>query len=104
MIDELDGSLHPLLARFLVRLVHTPDIARVGAQLWATTHDTSLLDTKLLRRDQIWFVEKDPEQATELYSLSDFKPRKNDLIERGYLLGRYGGIPFVRDLELAKSW
>ena len=104
VVDELDGSLHPLLARFLVRLVHTPDIAGKGAQLWATTHDTSLLDTKLLRRDQIWFVEKSAEQATELYSLSDFKPRKNDLIERGYLLGRYGGIPFVRDLDLANSW
>jgi hypothetical protein len=104
VVDELDGSLHPLLARFLVRLVHTPEIAGKGAQLWPTTHDTSFLDTKLLRRDQIWFFEKSAEQATELYSLSDFKPRKNDLIESGYLLGRYGGIPFVRDLDLANSW
>jgi AAA15 family ATPase/GTPase len=59
------------------------------------THDTNLLDGTLLRRDQIWFTEKDSNGATHLYPLSDFKPRKNENLERGYLQGRYGAIPFL---------
>lgn len=97
VIDELDRSLHPLLARFIVRLVHNPAVSRKAAQLWITTHDTTLLDTDLLRRDQIWFVEKDEHQASRLYPLSDYRPRKNEALERGYLMGRYGGIPFVSE-------
>jgi len=97
VIDELDRSLHPLLARFIVRLMHNPAVSTKAAQLWITTHDTTLLDTDLLRRDQIWFVEKDEHQASRLYPLSDFKPRKNEALERGYLMGRYGGIPFVSE-------
>lgn len=96
-IDELDRSLHPLLARFIVRLIHNPAVSTKGAQLWITTHDTTLLDTDLLRRDQIWFVEKDESQASRLYPLTDFQPRKNEALERGYLIGRYGGIPFVSE-------
>jgi len=99
VIDELDRSLHPLLARFVVRLIHNPDISRNAVQLWITTHDTTLLDTDLLRRDEIWFVDKDAKQSTRLSPLSDFKPRKGDVLERGYLMGRYGGIPFVRNLK-----
>jgi hypothetical protein len=97
VIDELDRSLHPLLARFIVRLMHNPAVSTKAAQLWITTHDTTLLDTDLLRRDQIWFVEKDEHQASRLYPLSDFKPRKNEALEWGYLKGRYGGIPFVSE-------
>lgn len=97
VIDELDRSLHPLLARFIVRLMHDPAVSTKAAQLWITTHDTTLLDTDLLRRDQIWFVEKDEHQASRLYPLSDFKPRKNEALERGYLMGRYGGIPSVSE-------
>ncbi|WP_169293942.1 ATP/GTP-binding protein [Advenella sp. EE-W14] len=96
VIDELDTSLHTLLVRELVHLFHQPDINTGGAQLIFTTHDTSLLDApNLLRRDQIWFVEKDQDQASTLVSLSEFSPRKNEALERGYLIGRYGGIPFL---------
>ena len=66
-----------------------------------TTHDTSLLsDPALFRRDQIWIVEKDTDQATKLASLAEFSVRKNEAIERGYLVGRYGGVPFPR----SQSW
>lgn len=96
VIDELDTSLHTLLVRELVRLFHRPEVNTGGAQLIFTTHDTSLLDAPdLFRRDQIWFVEKDRDQASELVSLSEFSPRKNEALERGYLMGRYGGIPFL---------
>lgn len=95
VIDELDSSLHPMLMRFVLELVHNPSISRRGAQLLITTHDTSLLDLELVRRDQIWFVEKDEHQASKLFPLSDFSPRKNEALERGYLFGRYGAIPFV---------
>lgn len=96
VIDELDTSLHTLLVRELVRLFHRPEVNTGGAQLIFTTHDTSLLDAPdLFRRDQIWFVEKDRDQASELVSLSEFSPRKNEALERGYLMGRYGGIPFI---------
>ena len=96
VMDELDTSLHPLLVRELVRLFHRPEINIGGAQLIFTTHDTSLLDAPdLLRRDQIWFVEKEGDQASSLVSLSEFSPRKNEALERGYLMGRYGGVPFL---------
>jgi AAA15 family ATPase/GTPase len=98
VIDELDTSLHTLLVRELVRLFHRPEVNTGGAQLIFTTHDTSLLDAQdLFRRDQIWLVEKDRDQASALVSLSDFSPRKSEALERGYLMGRYGGIPFLND-------
>lgn len=96
VIDELDNSLHTLLVRELVRLFHRPEINTGGAQLIFTTHDTSLLDApNLFRRDQVWFVEKDRDQTSTLISLSEFSPRKNEALERGYLMGRYGGVPFL---------
>ncbi len=64
-----------------------------------TTHDTTLLSQHLLRRDQVWFMEKDEAQSTKLYPLSDFSPRENEAVERGYLNGRYGGIPFLKELD-----
>lgn len=95
VIDELDTSLHPLLVRELVRLFHRPEINTGGAQLIFTTHDTSLLDAPdLFRRDQVWFVEKNADQSSTLVGLSEFSPRKNEALERGYLMGRYGGVPF----------
>lgn len=97
VVDELDSSLHPLLVRRLVELFQTPTINKLGAQLIFTTHDTSLLDPELFRRDQIWFVEKDVEQASRLYPLSDFSPRKKEALEHGYLMGRYGALPFLTD-------
>lgn len=96
VVDELDTSLHTLLVRELVRLFHRPDINQKGAQLIFTTHDTSLLDAPdLFRRDQIWFVEKNADQSSSLIGLSEFSPRKNEALERGYLMGRYGGVPFL---------
>jgi len=68
-----------------------------GAQLIFTTHNPLLLDRTLLRRDQIWFTEKDEEGATRLYPLTDFQPRKEESLVKGYLAGRYGGIPFIPD-------
>lgn len=96
VVDELDTSLHPMLVHFLVKHLH-----HTGgkAQLIFTTHDTTLLSQRILRRDQVWFMEKTPERASKLYPLSDFSPRENEAIERGYLNGRYGGIPFLKDLD-----
>jgi uncharacterized protein len=96
VVDELDTSLHPLVVHHLVKQLHHEG---TKAQLIFTTHDTTLLSQKLLRRDQVWFLEKDAKSATRLYPLSDFSPRDNEAIERGYLNGRYGAIPFLRELD-----
>lgn len=98
VIDELDRSLHPLLVRQIVKTFQDPTINTKGAQLIFSTHDTSLLDAMLLRRDQIWFAEKRETQASTLTPLSDFSARKNEAFERGYLTGRYGGIPVLDGL------
>lgn len=96
VVDELDTSLHTLLVQALVRLFHQPAVNTGGAQLVFTTHDTSLLDAYgLFRRDQIWFVEKRKDQSSNLYALLEFSPRKNEAIERGYLQGKYGALPFL---------
>jgi hypothetical protein len=94
-IDELDASLHPLLAIQLMRLFNDRAANPRGAQLLFTTHDTNLLSAGVLRRDQIWFTEKGPDGASRLYPLTDFKPRKGENLENGYLQGRYGAIPFL---------
>jgi len=96
-VDELDTSLHPLIVHQLVRVLNR---ANSKAQLIFTTHDTSILSQRILRRDQIWFVDKGPTKATKLYSLADFSVREQEAVEKGYLSGRYGAIPFLKDLEL----
>lgn len=93
-VDELDRSLHPKLTHYLVQLFNSKT-NRNNAQLVFTTHDTTLLDPDLLRRDQVWFVEKNPQRASHLYSLLEFSPRKEEALERGYLKGRYGAIPLI---------
>jgi hypothetical protein len=102
VVDELEASLHPLLALQVVRQFNDPRANPRNAQLLFTTHDTNLLGTELgepaLRRDQIWLTEKDDEGATCLYPLTDYKPRKAENLERGYLQGRYGAIPFLGPL------
>ncbi len=95
LVDELDRSLHPILARSLVELFNSKESNPKGAQLIFNTHDTNLLSGGLLRRDQIWFTEKDRKGASHLYPLTDFKPRKGENLENGYLQGRYGAIPFL---------
>lgn len=96
-VDELDRSLHPHMTRFLVGLFHGHN-SKNNAQLVFTTHDTTLMTADLLRRDQVWFVEKDDQQSSQFYSLLEYSPRKDEALERGYLKGRYGAIPFIGDL------
>jgi len=100
LYDELDTSLHPLMTRFLIRLFHGANTNPKNAQLVFTTHDTSLLDADIFRRDQVWFIEKDKKSASKLYPLSDFSPRKDEALERGYLRGRYGALPFIGELKI----
>ena len=95
-IDEFDTSLHPMLVSYLVKLFNNPEVNRANAQLIISTHTMTLLNLKELRRDQIYFVEKNQETGTsELYSLDEFSPRTREDIRKAYLLGRYGSIPNV---------
>lgn len=99
VIDELDRSLHPHLAKFLIEFINRPNKTR--AQLIATTHNVVLLQNQdVLNRNQVWFMEKDANQAASLVPLSDYRPRKKESLLRGYLGGRYGAIPNVSDPRL----
>lgn len=95
--DELETRLHPLLAETIIKLFHNPKTNPNGAQLIFTTHNTTLMQQDLFRRDQIWFTEKGRDGATDLFSLWDFKPRQGENIERKYLMGRFGGIPIINE-------
>ena len=98
IVDEIDRSLHPLLCHALLKLFL--DACPSGCQqMIVTTHETYLLDLELLRRDEIWFLEKDKHQQTRLSSLVDWKARKDLRVEKGYLQGRFGGIPFIGDTK-----
>ncbi len=99
-VDELGTSLHPLLVHFLLNLFHNPEKNHNNAQLIFNIHGTTVLDQNLMRRDQIWFVEKDAENATCLYPLSDYKPRKGEALQKGYLYGRYGALPIIDESSL----
>lgn len=104
VIDELNKSLHPDLVRFLVKLFNSK-LNRNNAQLIFTTHETSVLRKDLLRRDQIWFCEKDADRATNLYPLTDFKPHiSREDIEEYYLNGRYGAKPILQDFILPEHF
>lgn len=99
-IDELHDNLHPRLVAFLVQLFHSDETNPKNAQLVFTTHETSILNQEVFRRDQIWFCEKDDRQASVLYPLTDFSPRKNrENLELAYLSGRYGALPYIRPLR-----
>jgi AAA15 family ATPase/GTPase len=104
VIDELDRSLHPLLVRQIVEAFQSGAPEECKAQLIFTTHDTSLLDAKLLRRDQIWLTEKRQDQSSHLIPLTEFSPRKNEALEKGYLGGRYGGVPILGGSLISGSW
>lgn len=93
VMDELDASLHTQACEAILALFSSPETNPHGAQLIATTHDTNLLRSPLLRRDQVWFTEKNDEGATRVYPLTDIRTRKGDNIARGYLQGRYGAAP-----------
>lgn len=101
IIDELGSSMHPMITRLLISLFNSKDTNPMGSQLIFTTHDTNLLDNKFLRRDQIWFTEKDDKAATDLYSLVEFKDasgvkvRNDRSYEKDYINGKYGAIPYL---------
>ena len=104
VIDELDASLHTQACEALLALFSSRHTNPKGAQLIATTHDTNLLRSRVLRRDQVWFTEKDKDGATNLYPLTDIRTRKGDNIERGYLQGRFGAIPFAGSVDDLFGW
>ncbi|MDE0330693.1 MAG: ATP-binding protein [Nitrospinae bacterium] len=93
IIDELDASLHTYASEAILRLFCSSTVNQNGAQLIATTHDTNLMKSPILRRDQLWFADKNNEGATEIYPLTDIRTRKGDNVELGYLQGRYGAVP-----------
>ena len=94
-MDELETSMHPLMVRELLRLFFSDKENPHGAQILFTTHNPLLLDATLLRRDQVWFTDKDASGEAHLYPLSDYSPRRGESLVRGYLSGRYGAVPFV---------
>jgi AAA15 family ATPase/GTPase len=96
-LDELDRRLHTKLSRCFVEMAI--NCRNKNNQLIFTTHDTNLLDLDLLRRDEIWFVEKNDQGASSCYSLAEFKVRPDLKIEKGYLNGRFGAIPFFGNLK-----
>jgi hypothetical protein len=97
VIDELDRSLHSTLSYRILELFLN-NKKRQESQLIVTTHETSLLNLNLLRRDEIWFIEKDKTGASTVYSLEEFAPRYDKDIRKGYLLGRFGAIPIVQNV------
>jgi len=107
LVDELETSLHPRLAAKIVEMFNCRKTNQVNAQLIFSTHDTNLLGNTAgapsLRRDQIWFTEKDKAGATKLYPLTNYKPRKAENLERGYLQGRYGAVPFLGNFNVDEN-
>jgi hypothetical protein len=95
LIDEFDTSLHPLIARFLIQLLTDPAASSRGAQLLVTSHNTTLMDLDILRRDEIWLMSLDDNRASGLSPLLRSSPRKREPIAKGYLRGRYGAVPQI---------
>lgn len=108
-IDELDAKLHPLLLRYILTMFHDETINKNGAQLIYVTHDNYTLTKDIFRRDQIWFVEKDSNAVSHLYSLAEYKSdddkkiRKDASYNKDYLLGKYGSIPILRGYDMWRT-
>ena len=108
-IDELNARLHPLLVRNFLLTFLNPEINTNHAQLIFTTHDTWQLSNQLLRRDEVWFTEKDGQGISKLYSLADFvdesggRIRKDESYEKNYLIGKYGAVPTLKSIDLFKE-
>lgn len=100
LIDEFNTKLHPLLQKYLIDLFYD---GTTSGQLIYTTHDTSLLDKRFMRRDQIWFVEKNNKGESSLYSLSDYKARNDSSFGKDYLAGVYGAIPILKDFSFSEA-
>jgi len=94
-IDEIDTSLHPQLVSYIVQLFNSKEHNKKNAQLIFITHDATQFSQDTLRRDQIWIFDKEPSLQSRVYPLSSFSPRKGEAILKGYLAGRYGGIPYI---------
>jgi hypothetical protein len=99
IVDELDTSLHPFITKMIVMLFQSQTTNPKNAQLIFTTHDVSLLDRDLIRRDQVWIAEKSEKGSTELYSLQDFDVREDTPFEKWYLAGKFGGLPQIKSIE-----
>ena len=97
IVDEIERSMHPILIKDIIQMLSESNTAK--GQLIFTTHESGLLDQNIFRPDEIWFAQKDSEQSTQLYPLSDYNIHKTANIENGYLIGRYGGIPFLSNLK-----
>jgi hypothetical protein len=100
-IDELDARLHSHMGKNFIKIFNSAATNIHNAQLIAITHDTNLLDNNLLRRDQIWFMEKDKQQASRLHSMIEYKVRNNAIFQREYDAGKFGAIPYVGDNRTA---
>lgn len=100
IVDELDSSLHPYITKMLVQLFLSEEINKHGAQLIFNTHDVTLLDEELLRKDQIWITQKNDQGVSELFSLSDFDGLREDTpFEKWYMAGKFGGLPNIPNLD-----
>jgi AAA15 family ATPase/GTPase len=98
--DELDNSLHPKLSKFLVRLFNNPRSNSQNAQLVLATHEVTLLDKEVFRKDQIWFCEKDQFGSTEIFSAKEFEGVRDDTpFDKWYVNGKFGGQPKIKELE-----
>jgi AAA15 family ATPase/GTPase len=108
-VDELNARLHPLLLRNLILTFGNPELNPRHAQLIFTTHDVWQFSNEILRRDEIWIVDKDDQEVTSLYSVAEFKDedgnkaRKNEGLAKHYLYGEYGGIPTLSPLSMLKE-
>ena len=100
LVDELERELHPALVNYIVAKFQNKQSNQKGAQLIFTTHNTELLNLELLRKDQLYFVDKQSDGVSELYSISDVGTRPTENVRKGYLLGKYGAVPDVEIEEI----
>lgn len=103
VVDELESRLNPLILREIVSLFHSEGKRSPKAQLIFAVHNTNLLDRSLFRRDQVWIAERSPKGVTNLHSLKEYRTRKDASFEKDYLAGKYGGVPFPRDLDFLEE-
>jgi uncharacterized protein len=101
-VDELHNSLHPVALKHLIGMFHDPEVNKKGAQLIFTTHDMTVISGDLMHKDQIWIIEKEDDGASHLYPLSDFDIRDSEAFAKGYLNGRFGGLPHPTEFDLGE--
>ena len=100
LVDEIDRSMHPMLSQKILECYNSTLTAGRDTQLIFTTHESNLLNLDLIRADEVWFVEKDNSGASHMTSLAEYKPRED--VQKGYLQGRYGAIPFFASIKSLK--